>query len=81
MGAFLEFMDQNFHRAPNGRWSASLPFKLDRQRLPNSRDGARRRADLLDINLKKNPLKKTHMLEFMSKIFENSHAEIAPELC
>ena len=67
---FLSQMDISFEKALSGMWIAPLPFKSDRQRLPNNRSEALRRANSLIKNLKRNPSKKAHMVEFMHKIFE-----------
>jgi hypothetical protein len=48
--------------------------------LPNNKVLADRRAKILDASLKKNPVKKKHFVDFMSKIFKNGHAEEAPAL-
>ncbi|XP_052791490.1 uncharacterized protein LOC128225631 [Mya arenaria] len=77
---FMSLMNENFVRGPAGNWTAPLPFKSYRPRLPNNKVLAERRAKLLHVSLKKNPTKKQHFVEFMSKILENGHAEVAPEL-
>ena len=77
---FLDIMDQEFHKDQNGCWVAPLPFKSNRQRLPNNREQAVKRAKLLDKNLQRNPEKRQHMVEFMDKVIGNGHAELAPDL-
>ncbi|XP_062596368.1 uncharacterized protein LOC134257792 [Saccostrea cucullata] len=77
---FLQQMDSEFIRDSSGSWVAPLPFRENRQRLPNNKEQAVQRAKLLDVSLKKNPVKKEHFLTFMAKILDNHHAEVAPEL-
>jgi len=77
---FISLMNENFVCGPSGNWTAPLPFKSDRPRLPNNKIVAERRAKLLDVSLRKNPAKQQHFVEFMSKILENGHAEVAPDL-
>ena len=68
------------YKGSDGCWSAPLPFRQDRQRLPNNRPQALRRAHMLDANLRRNPEKMNHALDFMRRIIDNGHAEQAPEL-
>ncbi|MEW8339513.1 MAG: hypothetical protein AB2708_06655, partial [Candidatus Thiodiazotropha taylori] len=77
---FLQIMETNFHTDASGRWFAPLPFKSPRQRLPNNRELAVKRAQSLDASLRKNPVKKQHFVDFMAKIFQKGHAEVAPPL-
>ncbi|XP_068242409.1 uncharacterized protein [Palaemon carinicauda] len=77
---FLKQMDNKFVRDASGSWVAPLPFRVPRQSLPNNRQQALQRAKLLDASLRRNPVKLEHFLTFMSKIFDNNHAEHAPPL-
>ncbi|XP_068209384.1 uncharacterized protein [Palaemon carinicauda] len=77
---FLKQMDNEFVRDASGSWVAPLPFRVPRQSLPNNRQQALQRAMLLDASLRRNPVKQEHFLTFMSKIFDNNHAELAPPL-
>lgn len=77
---FLTMMDKAFCKGNDGRWVAPLPFRSPRPRLPNNRADAMRRARSLHSSLGKNPVKKQLMVEFMAKLFQNGHAEIAPPL-
>lgn len=77
---FLALMDKEFYRGDNGRWTAPLPFRSYRPRLPNNRSQVLKRAIVLDTSLKRNPTKKQHAIDFMSKVFANLHAEPAPPL-
>ncbi|XP_062610110.1 uncharacterized protein LOC134271902 [Saccostrea cucullata] len=78
--AFLQIMDSGFKKDTDGHWTAPLPFREDRPRLPDNRDHALRRAKTLDLGLLRNPLKREHVQEFMRKIFDRGHAELAPHL-
>ncbi|XP_053381914.1 uncharacterized protein LOC128549337 [Mercenaria mercenaria] len=77
---FLDLMDKGFRKTSDGRWSAPLPFRSSRSCLPNNRTDAMRRAKSLHFNLMKNPVKRNLMVEFMAKIFDKGHAEVAPPL-
>ena len=69
-------MDLEFHR---GKWIAPLPFKEPRRRLPDNRQQAVKRAHILDISLKKNPVKCQRATTFLQKILDSGHAERALE--
>lgn len=77
---FLCIMDQTVSKNTQGYWEAPLPFRSPRRRLPDNRTKALQRAKSLDFSLRKDDAKKGHFLEFMQRIFENNHAEIAPPL-
>ena len=77
---FLDIMSSNFERDPDGRWKAPLPFRYPRPRLPNNRHVALRRAYLLDGNLRRNPVKKEHMIAFMKGLMDSAAMEEAPPL-
>ena len=77
---FIHVMDNGFIKGPDGGWSAPLPFRMERPTLPNNRELAIRRAKMLDASLRKNAVKREHFVNFMGKIIENGHAEIAPPL-
>ena len=77
---FLSIMDKEFVLDSDSRWSAPLPFRASRPRLPNNRAQALQRAKGLQVSLSKNPVKKQHFLEFMGKLLVCGHAELAPEL-
>ena len=57
---FLNLMDSQMYKGSDGCWTAPLPFRQDRQRLPNNRPQALRRAHMLDANLRRNPEKMNH---------------------
>ncbi|CAG2217211.1 unnamed protein product [Mytilus edulis] len=77
---FLKVMDENVHQNSDGNWEAPLPFRYPRQRLPNNRSHAFKRAMNLDVSLRRDEKKKEHLFEFMKKVLERKHAEIAPPL-
>ena len=72
---FISLMNKKFVRQSSGNWKAPLPS--DRPRLPNNKVLAERPAKLLDISLQKNPVKKQHFVDFMSKLY--GHTEEAEE--
>lgn len=77
---FLAIMETECTKDKNGHWVAPLPFKADRPPLPNNRDVAFKRALMLDANLKRNPTKKKHFVDFMSKVMKSGAAEVAPPI-
>ncbi|XP_069104772.1 uncharacterized protein [Argopecten irradians] len=77
---FLKIMDRDFIKDLHGRWTAPLPFKPHRPRLPNNKSQAVKRAHILDNTLRKDPIKRAHFITFMQKLFEQKHAELAPPL-
>ncbi|XP_061190337.1 uncharacterized protein LOC133198227 [Saccostrea echinata] len=77
---FLNLMETEMYKSPHGSWTAPLPFRRNRQHLPNNKPQAHRRAHSLDMNLRKNPEKMEHVIGFMKKILRNGHAEPAQEL-
>ena len=77
---FLKQMNDQFTKDSTGSWVSPLPFRTPRQRLPNNKQQAQRRAEFLESSLKKNAVKREHFLVFMGKILDNNHAEVAPPL-
>lgn len=77
---FLQIMHESLQKDNTGNWVAPLPFRQQRLKLPNNRSLALRRANALDVNLQKNPIKKEHFLAFMDGILKNGHAEVAPPI-
>lgn len=76
---FLNIMDNKFHLDPTeGKWTAPLPFRQNREQLPDNYSQALFRAKCLDASLRKNNTKKEHFIAFMQKIFDCDHAELAP---
>ena len=77
---FLDIMDKGFSRSEEGKWTAPLPFRNDRPKLPNNFQQAQKRAKNLAESLKRDPIKREHFVDFMGRILENNHAEIAEPL-
>ena len=77
---FLQLMDKGFIRDSEGRWSAPLPFRIDRPTLPSNKEQALQRAKTLDSTLRKNAVKREHFVNFMANVIKNGHAEVAPPL-
>lgn len=76
---FLKIMDDKFHLDPTeGKWTAPLPFRQNREQLPDNYSQALFRAKCLDASLRKNNVKKEHFTTFMQKIFDCDHAELGP---
>ncbi|RXN03643.1 hypothetical protein ROHU_013311 [Labeo rohita] len=77
---FLDIMDKEVYVDQANSWVAPLPFCKHRRRLPNNREMALRRLASLRRTLDRCTDMREHFLEFMGKVFENDHAETAPEL-
>ncbi|XP_073459912.1 uncharacterized protein [Aquarana catesbeiana] len=77
---FLEIMRQGFYKTNENSWVAPLPFKAQRPRLANNREQALKRFSSLRSNFQRKTEMKGHFFSFMSKMFEDDHAEIAPPL-
>ena len=77
---FIDFMSSEMTQDDNNSWTAPLPFKESRGRLPNNYQQALNRAKIFDNSLHKDPVKRQHVLDFMRDIIENGNAERAPKL-
>ncbi|XP_077119086.1 uncharacterized protein LOC143775127 [Ranitomeya variabilis] len=77
---FLDIMEREIVRDESKSWVAPLPFKPQRQRLPNNRELVYSRFVSLTRKLQKAPETKQHFFTFMERIFQSGHAEIAPIL-
>lgn len=77
---FMQLMDSELVKDCDGNFTAPLPFRSPRQRLPNNRGQAFKRAKILHASLERNPVKKEHFVTFMQGIIDNGHAEVAPPL-
>ncbi|XP_056017291.1 uncharacterized protein LOC130053762 [Ostrea edulis] len=77
---FISLMESKVTKDCDDRWTAPLPFRENRKLLPNNRTQALQRVKSLDRSLQKDEVKKKHVVEFMGKMFENGHAEVAPPL-
>lgn len=75
---FMDIMEKELVIGEDGKWVAPLPFRQSKLPLPNNYEIAIRRALALDASLKKDPRKRAHFATFMTKIFDNDHAEEAP---
>ncbi len=75
---FLKIMEAECYQDSSKSWVAPLPFKLPRQRMPNNRKQVFDRFVSLQRSLEKRPKMKVDFLEFMEKMFEKAHAEVAP---
>ena len=62
-----------------GSWEAPLPLREPSKQLPNNREEALKRLKSTRRTLEKKPLMKQHYFDFMEKLFDNGHAEPAPE--
>jgi hypothetical protein len=70
---FLEETDK-FKKNVEGNWEAPLPFKNQRPlRLPNNQSLALNRANRFLANLRRDPIKHRHFLEFMQNHFDHKH--------
>ncbi|XP_052089785.1 uncharacterized protein LOC127726448 [Mytilus californianus] len=77
---FLNIMSSGFFKQDDGHWIAPLPFKPNKPSLENNKQIAERRAKSFDMNLRCNSVKRTQVLDFMQKLFDREHAQIAPKL-
>ncbi|XP_017275504.2 uncharacterized protein LOC108249317 [Kryptolebias marmoratus] len=77
---FLKIMEEGITKDKDNNWTAPLPFKLPRQKLPNNRPQALKRLMSLVHNFEQKEEMKEHFVAFMDKVFKNNHAEIAPPL-
>nr|XP_024655484.1 uncharacterized protein LOC101465727 [Maylandia zebra] len=78
--AFLKIMEEGLTKDTDNSWTAPLPFKNPRRKLPNNRPQALNRLMSLLRTFEKKKEMKEHFITFMDKIFQNKHAEIAPTL-
>ncbi|XP_030209647.1 uncharacterized protein LOC115541880 [Gadus morhua] len=77
---FLEIMEREMYRGTSNNWVAPLPFRVPRQRLSNNREQVFTRFTSLEKTLRRKPEMRGQFVEFMKKIFDNGHAEVAPPL-
>lgn len=73
-------MRAEFGRDVKNNWTAPLPFRSPRPRLPNNRGQALSCLRSLQRALNKSPEMKEQFVSFMEELFENKHAEEAPPL-
>lgn len=77
---FLRLMNSEFTKDCEGYWTAPLPFRSDKPKLPDNQVQALKRAKSLHISMQKDPLKTEHMFTLMEGILENGHAVVAPPI-
>ncbi|KAM6948701.1 importin-13-like [Aplochiton taeniatus] len=77
---FLEIMDQDMYIDTSNNWVAPLPFRVPRQRLSNNREQVFTRFTSPEKTLRRKTEMRDQFLEFMKKMFDNRHAEVAPLL-
>lgn len=77
---FIDIIGSSFTKDVDGRWMVPLLFKENRPTLLNNKSQALRRAFMLDGSFRRNPKKDLHAQNFMQKIFDHGHAEIAPQI-
>ena len=75
---FLKIMDSGFKKNSAGNWTAPLPFRPGRPKLPNNRPQALKRAQILDRSLRKDPAKRQHFVTFMQQVIDSGAAEVVP---
>ena len=76
---FLEIMHHSVVKNDAGSWEAPLPLREPSKQLPNNREEALKRLKSTRRTLEMKPLMKQHYCDFMEKLFDNGHAEPAPE--
>lgn len=75
---FLDLMTNRMIQSPSGHWIAPLPFRPDREKLPDNAAKVRRRFESLQRNFLRKPQMKDHYFAFMGAMLEKEHAELAP---
>ncbi|XP_041431208.1 uncharacterized protein LOC121397779 [Xenopus laevis] len=78
--AFLQIMDKDTHQDDSHSWVAPLPFRTPRCKLPSNREQAMIRLASLHRTLHGKPGMKRDFTEFIKKMLDNDHAEIARPL-
>lgn len=73
-------MDNVVFKNDTQSWVAPLPFRSPRRQLPNNRDYALKRLRSVCHTPEKKPAMKEHYMQFMQKMIDSRHAEIAPVL-
>ena len=75
---FLEIMDRGIHKNSRGSWEMPMPFRNERQTMPNNRVQAMQRLQGLLKTFAGKPEMKADYLEFMGKIIDKGHASAIP---
>eukprot|EP00079_Xenopus_tropicalis_P024746 XP_012817710.2 PREDICTED: uncharacterized protein LOC100485864 [Xenopus tropicalis] len=77
---FLQIMDKDTYQDDSHSWVAPLPFRTPRCKLPSNREQAMVRLASLRRTLHGKPGMKRDFTEFIKKMLDNDHAEIARPL-
>ena len=75
---FLEIMERGVRKNARGNWEMPLPFRDERQAMPNNRVQAMQRLQGLLKTFTRKPEMKADYLEFMGKIVGKGHASPIP---
>ena len=75
---FLEILDRSIHKNARGNWEMPLPFRNERQTMPNNLDQAMQRLQGLLKTFARKPEMRADYLEFMGKIIDQGHASAIP---
>lgn len=71
-------MERNFRKNSDGNWQAHFLFKSHRPRLPNNRSRALDIAKSFNVSSQRDPVKQKHFIDFVQKLFDHEHVEVAP---
>ncbi len=77
---FLDIMEKSMYKDHEYNGVAPLPFRPQRRCLPNNKAQTLQRFKSLKRSFSRKPEMKDHFFEYMEKIFERGHAEVAPSL-
>ncbi|XP_068707799.1 uncharacterized protein [Montipora foliosa] len=75
---FLEILDRGIHKNAKGNWEMPLPFRNERQTMPNNRYQAMQRLQGLLKTFARKPEMKADYQEFMGRIIDKGHASAIP---
>ena len=76
---FLKIMDEGMTKDDkSGSWTVPLPLRDETVHLPDNRENALKRLKSTCRMLNKKPTMKEHYFNFMQKLINSGHAEIAP---
>eukprot|EP00794_Sanderia_malayensis_P004930 gene4930-5577_t len=75
---FLSILDAEARKNEAGNWEMPLPFKPQRERLPNNKPAAMKRFNSVARRIWSNAKLAEQYQAFMQKLIENGHAEPAP---
>ena len=71
-------MERGIHKNASGNWEMPLPFRDERQTMPNNRAQAMQRLQGLFKTFNRKPEMKADYLEFMGKIIDKGHTSPVP---